>query len=537
MLKLVVVLSAIALQAAAHSVPHGAPTVKLDSATVFGYRNLTSESFLGIPYAQPPIGDRRFRAAQALPKYRKTINATAYGNLCFQQKITMPQGISNFMDIIHMTELEDMKGFESEDCLSLNIIKPHSAGPSDRLPVVVWIHGGAFQIGDTSGYDAMGQRIVQRSVEMKKPVIYLSMNFRMSAYGFLAGKEVQDAGLGNLGLLDQRFALKWIQKYIHEFGGDKTKVTIWGQSSGSISVSLQMLAYGGNNEGLFRAGFMMSGSPISVGNITSGQDHYNALVTDTGCAGKADTLACLRALPLPILKASVDKSPNLFSYQSLVLVWHPRVDGVILTDDPEKLVTAGKAANIPFVSGSCDDEGTLFAASSLNVTTDAEFQTYVRTLWYPKATEAQLAPLWTLYPNDVTVGSPYNTSTRNAVTPQFKRMSSFQGDSVLQGPKRYFLRQFSGKQNVWSYYSKHVKDTPNFGSFHGSDLAMKITDDYLIQFATHLDPNIGTGVHWPRYTPQAPQLYTFPETGPPIITNDTFRAAPLEYLINLSIGH
>ena len=93
----------------------------------------------------------------------------------------------------------------------------------------------------------------------------------------------------------------------------------WGESAGAISVSLHMLANGGNNEGLFRAAFMQSGSPLPLGDITEGQPHYDALVEQTGCTGSADTLECLRALPFDVLKAAVDKSPGIFDYQVLFL--------------------------------------------------------------------------------------------------------------------------------------------------------------------------------------------------------------------------
>jgi acetylcholinesterase len=142
----------------------------------------------------------------------------------------------------------------------------------------------------------------------------------------------------------------------------------WGQSAGAISVSLQMLTNGGNTEGLFRAAFMQSGSPIPVGDITRGQPYYDFLVEHTNCTGSSDTLACLRAAPYDQLQAAIDSTPSLFSYQSLALAWGPRADGYFLTDDPQKLVQQGQVARIPFVSGECDDEGTLFSLSQVNVT-------------------------------------------------------------------------------------------------------------------------------------------------------------------------
>lgn len=127
--------------------------------------------------------------------------------------------------------------------------------------------------------------------------------------------------------------MRWIQKYIHSFGGDPTKVTMytfhfssllyfishtsrrWGESAGAISVALHMVANGGNAEGLFRAAFMESGSALPTGDITDGQPHYDALVQQTGCANSNDTLQCLRELPFDTFLAAMNMSPGIFDFQ------------------------------------------------------------------------------------------------------------------------------------------------------------------------------------------------------------------------------
>ena len=95
-----------------------------------------------------------------------------------------------------------------------------------------------------------------------------------------------------------------------------------------------------------------------MGDITKGQKYYDQVVTDTGCASASDTLACLRMVPWDKLTASINKTPSFFSYQSLALAWVPRVDGVFLTQPPYDLVASGSVADVPFVTGNCDDEGT-----------------------------------------------------------------------------------------------------------------------------------------------------------------------------------
>ncbi|KAJ7366220.1 carotenoid ester lipase precursor [Mycena albidolilacea] len=524
-----------------------APTITLDAGTFTGTAGTNTQSFLGIPFAQPPVGDLRFRLPVANSPYTGTHSATTMGPGCPQQAVKLPILTGLPQEVIDsvINSIFGIVFASSEDCLTINVIKPSTATATSKLPVVAWIFGGGFELGSPQMYD--GTTIVQRSIAMGEPVIYVSMNYRVSAFGFLASKEVRAAGVGNLGLQDQRQAFRWIQKYITAFGGDPTKVTIWGESAGAISVSLQMLANGGNTEGLFRAGFMQSGSPIPVGPVENGQKYYDQIVAQTGCSGASDTLECLRTVPFATLKAAQDDTPFIFDYQSLVLAWLPRADGTFLSDNPQRLVQQGKVAKIPFVTGDCDDEGTLFSLSTLNITTDAQFLEYIRDLWVPEATTAEGVSLNTLYPSDQFDGSPFDTGLLNAVTPQFKRIAAFQasciqqfGDAVFQAPRRFFQQSLSGKQNQWGFLSKREKAIPLLGSFHATDILNVYFDgeltDYLINFATNLNPNGKTVPNWPAYTTANPNLMTFLDgIFPTTITQDTYRAAGMQFLTNLTL--
>jgi len=439
----------------------------------------------------------------------------------------------------------DVTTVESEDCLTLNVIAPVNATYGSKLPVVVWIYGGGFEDGFTALYD--GTVIVNRSIALRQPVIYVSMNYRLSAFGFLAGQEVKEAGVGNIGLWDQRLALRWVQKYICEFGGDPSKVTIWGQSAGSISVSLQMITNGGDTEGLFRAAFMQSGSPQPTSDITAGQPYYDFLVESTNCSCSSDTLECLRDAPFEQLVDAINLTPSVFSYQSVALAWPPRVDGVFLVDDPQKLLQRGEVARIPMVSGDCDDEGTLFSLAQTNITTEAELRTYITEFIFPNATDGQLDELLVLYPQNVTQGSPYDTDTQNALTPEFKRIASIIGDFVFQSPRRFFLQNVSDRQNTWAYLSKRLKVVPILGSFHESDIQNIYGDgdltDFLIQFVTNLDPNGVLSPPWPRYTTSSPQLMTLLGNQLEVtnnnrtITLDTYRVEAMASITNLSLTY
>ncbi|KAJ6554984.1 carotenoid ester lipase precursor [Mycena vulgaris] len=526
-----------------------APMVTLDAGTFTGtVGSPRTQSFLGIPFAQPPVGDLRFRLPVAIPAYTGAHAATAMGLACPQQEIDLPiltglpaEVVDNLVNSFHHI-LISLEG------LTINVVKPATATATSKLPVVAWIFGGGFEVGSPSIYD--GATIVERSIALGKPVIYVSMNYRLSAFGFLASKEVREAGVGNLGLQDQRQAFRWIQKYIPAFGGDPTQVTIWGESAGAISVALHMLANGGNTEGLFRAAFMESGSPIPVGPIENGQKYYDAIVAKTGCSGASDTLSCLRTVSYNSLKAAVDASPGIFSYQSLILAWLPRADGVFLTDNPQRLVQQGKVARVPLspvknlpvptTQWDCDDEGTLFSLSTLNITTDAEFINYIQTFWLPQATAAQSVTLNTRYPSDLIDGSPFNTGLLNGITPQFKRIAAFQGDAVFQAPRRFFQQTLSGKQNQWAFLSKREKIVPLLGSFHATDILNVYFDgeltDYLVNFATNLNPNGNTVPNWPAYTTATPNMMTFLDgLIPTTITQDTYRAAGMQFLINTTL--
>ncbi|KAI9437416.1 Alpha/Beta hydrolase protein [Lactarius psammicola] len=530
------------------------PQVNVDDATFFGIAKGETHQFLGIPFAYPPTGERRLRQAEPLPPYEGYYHVQAYGKSCPQQGLTLPdvihtepQLVEAFNDIVN--KLYSDLTPDDEDCLTVNVVKPADATSGSKYPVLVWIYGGGFEIGGPSTYD--GGKVVARSIELKQPVIYVSIGYRLSALGFLPGKEARDAKIGNLGLQDQRLALRWVQKYVSAFGGDPSKVTIWGESAGAISVALQMITNGGNNEGLFRGAVMQSGGPIPVGDIEHGQQYYDFMVEKTGCGNSQDTLECLRRVPYATFKKAMDESPNMFSYQGLILAWLPRVDGVFLTEPPQVAVLRGHVSNVPMITGNCDDEGSLFSFSSSNVTTNAELKTYLKTYMLSSAKDSDVDLLLKYYPDDQRAGSPFDTGYRNAFSPQFKRIAALQGDFVFHGPRRLFLQNRGGKQKSWGFIHKRGKDLPFVGAAHSTDLvnsfgmldeaAPSELRDNIIWFTNNLDPNGETGlgpkVIWPQWDPQKPKALVFRDDGifPRIIVDDNYRAAPLELIRNMSL--
>ncbi|KAF8578463.1 carotenoid ester lipase precursor [Ramaria rubella] len=501
------------------------PTVQLSYGTFQGSSVQGIDRFLGVPFAQA----ERLGLPKSPTRISGVQQATAFGPACPQQSTTINASTAG----------------TSEDCLFINVIKPSNILPGAKLPVVFWIYGGGFEDGDTSQND--GSTVVARSITLGEPIIYVSANYRLSAYGFSASGEIKEAGLGNLGLRDQRFAMQWVQENIGLFGGDKNKVTIWGESAGAISVGLHLVVNDGNPTGLFRGAFMESGSPLPTTDLTAGQPFFDQLVANTGCSGSNDVLACLRAVPAETFQIAVNESPSISGFMSLQLAWQPRTDGEFIAENPQDSISRGKYARVPFVTGDCDDEGTIFSTSTLNLTTDQEAVDYLHHNYLPDASDAQFEPLAILYPSDPAQGSPFGTGDANQLSPQFKRIAAFQGDVVFQAPRRFFLQTASKTQDTWAFLFKRGKSTPFIGSSHGSDLpefyASSANPDFqgtdaLLNFVNNLNPNIGKGkiISWPKYSTnsEAPPLLTFFDPNVLNITTDTYRLEPMEAIIKLS---
>ncbi|KAL4221890.1 Carboxylesterase 5A [Mactra antiquata] len=219
-------------------------TVDTNVGTINGYVKETTylgetykiDRFQGIPYAEAPVGERRFMKALPKAPFTAPFDAFAHGSMCMQPKY----GEYYF------------KGYDfnySEDCLHLNIYAPHMRNKDDKLPVMVWIYGGAFIFGFSDSY--LGDNIVASG-----NVIVVTFNYRVSLWGFL--NTGNDVAPGNAGLWDQHMAIKWVNDNIGTFGGDTERVTIFGESAGSASVIYQALYPG--NKGLFQRVIGQSGS-------------------------------------------------------------------------------------------------------------------------------------------------------------------------------------------------------------------------------------------------------------------------------------
>lgn len=284
-----------------------------------------------------------------------------------------------------------------------------------------------------------------------------------------------------MGLLDQRLGLKWVADNIAAFGGDPNKVTIWGESAGAISVFDHMVINEGDNtykgKPLFRGAIMNSGSvvPADPVDCPKGQKVYDTVVKVAGCEGSADTLNCLRGVQYNKLLNATNSVAGLLSSSSIALSYLPRPDGTFLTRSPDVLLSEGKYARVPYILGSQEDEGTLFALFQADfLQTKDQLANYLSSIFFLNAGLAKIKELIATYPFDLGEdGSPFRTGLLNNWYPQFKRLSAILGDLTFTLSRRIVLnttKRISPEVPSWSYLSSFNYGTPILGTFHGSDL-------------------------------------------------------------------
>ncbi|KAF2182055.1 alpha/beta-hydrolase [Zopfia rhizophila CBS 207.26] len=547
-------LSLLPLTLAAPAAPverQAGPTVVIPSpaATVIGKSSSSIETFNGIPFAKPPTGSLRLKPPQPLTSSLGTVTATGTPKACPQFFFSIDE--NNFPTNV-IGQVLNLPLFQTvtnagEDCLTINVQRPAGTTSSSKLPVLFWIFGGGFELGSTQMYD--GTSLVNESVSQGKPIIFVAVNHRVGGFGFLPGKEILADGSANLGLLDQRLGLQWVADNIASFGGDPSKVTIWGESAGAISVLDQMALYDGDNtykgKPLFRGGIMNSGSivPADPVDCPKGQIVYDTVVKNAGCAGSSDTLACLRSVDYSTYLNAANSVPGLLSYSGVALSYLPRPDGKALTDSPDALITAGKYAKVPFIVGDQEDEGTLFALFQSNISTTQQMSKYFQDYYFHSATPAQIDELISTYQTITDDGSPFRTLILNNWYPQFKRLAAIFGDLTFTLTRRAFLEVASSvNPNVksWSYLSSYDYGTPILGTFHGSDLlqvfygilpnyAAKSIRSYYFSFVYDLDPNSNNDYQdWPQWSGDR-QLMQFNANNANLLKDD-FRSDSYKFL-------
>lgn len=304
-------------------------------------------AFLGIPYAEPPLGKKRFRRAEPKEPWAGIFDASSYPNACFQY-------VDNSYPGFHGSEMWNPNREMSEDCLYLNIWVPSSQRPHN-LSVMVWIYGGGFYSGSSSldVYDG-------RYLAYTEKVVVVSMNYRVGAFGFLALHGSSEAP-GNVGLLDQRLALQWVQDNIHFLGGNAKQVTIFGESAGGASVGMHLLSPGSRS--LFSRAIMQSGvpnSPWATVSPAEARRRATLLAKLVGCLNNNDTemVDCLRNRHPQEL---IDQEWQVLPYSSLFrFSFVPVIDGMVLPDTPDAMLSSGNFKDAQILLGVNQDEGSYF---------------------------------------------------------------------------------------------------------------------------------------------------------------------------------
>lgn len=466
--------------------------VTTESGVVVGESSESVRSWKGIPFAAPPTGANRFRAPQPPPKWTAPRDAKEFGKGCPQVAITT-----------------GAFGSGEEDCLFLNVWSPDPA-PREPLPVMVWIHGGAFVVGSGAQglYDGA-------ALARDRKVVVVTINYRLGPLGFLAhsalAKEDPATGTGNYGLLDQRAALRWVRKNIRAFGGNEKNITLFGESAGGVSVTQHLVSPG--SAGLFERAIVQSATiPLAVrlNTVAEGERQANALAKALGCT--TAIVECLRAKPMEQVVTALQNPSmepgGLFQGVLKASLWLPVMDGVFIPKQTSELYAEGAiTAKVPTMIGANLNEGTLFHSGLLGdrpLPDDAAYKSALVRLLGAETAEKALA----LYPPG---GKPDEA------------IAQLESDGLFACPTRRAARALA-KAGVATFRYQFERRPDNgiaaaFGATHGAEIPFMFGNDdgtlggvsdssmplreammrYWTRFGAAGEPNGAPDPSWPRY--------------------------------------
>jgi len=483
------------LQAHRNPAPLGSTNAVIvtENGPVGGTPAFGVERFLGIPYAAPPVGNLRWMPPQPHERWRGVLRA-GFGNFC-----TQPDGLGG--------------SFGSEDCLTLNVFVPLTVKNQNKkspLPVMVWIHGGGLVTGGSPIYEP--HFMVQSG-----NVIGVTINYRLGYLGFFAHPAIDAEGHlnGNYGLMDQQFALKWVQRNIGAFGGDPNRVTIFGESAGGQSVYANLTSP--TASGLFQRAISESGAYSefqdyfdNIVSLTQGESSGaggvpagTSIAANAGCASQA--AQCLRGLPAATLASG---EPGIV---------YPFVDNNILTQTPAAAFASGQFNQVPVISGGNHDEERIFVARQYDfaghpLLTEADYDNAVIAAYPPGFGSVVLSVyLFASYPSAGVA------------------LAASETDVVLACPERNVVRSLSQYVPTYAYEfnDENAPDlfdpVPTFplGAYHFAevqylfDLNLRFTGfnpftsdqqqlsntmiGYWTTFAANGDPNFAGAPNWSPY--------------------------------------
>jgi para-nitrobenzyl esterase len=362
--------------------------VETKEGRVQGFISNDVTKFLGIPYAEPPVGNLRWQPPEDHASWANVLRTTEFAPIC---ALTTTLGVFSG------------PRNNNEDCLYLNVFTPNT-NPSASLPVIVYIHGGGNFDGETPGYD--GSKLASQG-----KAVVVTMAYRLNLMGFLAHPALDNEGhlFGNYGILDQQAALQWIQRNIAKFGGDTNNVTVGGQSAGSFDTMIHMVSPLAT--GLFHRAFCQSSCYANYPLATKAAAEATgvAFAKAAGCGSGAgpDVARCLRKLPA----AKVEALAGTASATSKFIISPALVDGQIIPDQPLTLFESGRFNRVPLMSGETKDEWNFIRAITEYLTntdnalrtppTAEQYLNYVNSSFVlPKYSSGTAARVLNLYPLD-----------------------------------------------------------------------------------------------------------------------------------------
>ncbi|KAJ4251925.1 hypothetical protein NW762_011225 [Fusarium torreyae] len=496
----------VGVEATTSSAP--SPTAVLDSGPIVGLTTSLPagiapvNKFLGIPYAARP---ERFNRAKKPEPWTRPFNASEFGASCRQL----------FVESELAPELELLKGLfntasrESEDCLFINAFAPTSPQPPEGRPVVLFISGGGWQQGngeaDMSGFAAYEDTVAFTFNYRTngKPTLRPRCWANSKVFGFPNSPDIPLEEI-NLGLYDQRLAIEWVQANARAFGGDPAKVTIWGESAGSLSVDIHVNAYASSPP--FRAAMMFSGQ-MSIGYLGSTanpQDtsYWDNLTTVVGCQSSKDQLQCMRAVPEDDLVEAMSTAGSAFL---------PVTDNVTIPSGRAERWRQGEVAKVPILTGTIAQEGR--GLINRNISIDTFFAAY---LSEPLVSRKKQEMILKVYENDPRLETDFDVA------------AAIYTDFTWQCPQAIHANLSASINPTWRFYF-NISMTSLLGEkyawlekFHGSDVFLLFSmptfenntflSPQLYTFANYLrgvvgrfvrNPDVGPG--WPaigsRYTP------------------------------------
>lgn len=455
--------------------PRNPPRVAIDAGTLEGAVDSATGVlvFRGVPYAAPPVGRLRWRPPRAPAHWRGVRPATALGKNCMQTRV--------------YSDIDAFAAGVSEDCLYLNVWTTSVGHGEPRRPVMVWIHGGGFFAGFGGEERHDGARLAQ------KGAVVVTINYRLGPLGFLAhpalAAESPHHASGDYGLLDQIEALRWVRRNIARFGGDPSRVTVFGESAGGMSVGA--LVASPLAKGLFARAILESGTGIGLGvqrrdDAEATGARYATLLGVRG--GGAKAAAALRALSADSLLAGMAMLAKASAGgRAADLPFAPAVDGWVLPRPVDSALARGAANVVPVIVGSNADE------------------------------------------DDGVFGAPARTFAR-LVTARHGRAYLYQFTRAGEDSASRARGAYHSAEITFVFGRPHPLLAVAGRAAYDSTLAEAMSD-YWVSFATSGDPNGPPNAgKWPRWPAYDPATDAYLELGPTVTAREALRRARYDSL-------